>query len=525
MTPPRPAPFLSHRQLRQATFSIYVGLTVLFCGGLVCLGRYEVAKAAAFAEHERVYLGCLAEARVKLDAVDDAFAGLMQAPSSDSAERLLAQAGDFRGVINRLVATDRGRGLPRQQVLPLPQVEAMMIQTVALAVVADLAAPALERSLLLAQDLAQVRDQLRTARGILRQQLQSEIVRGDRWLRQSRFFFTRLQYLLILFFVLATCFSLIAAFVIGENLRRSLHRLSHGAAEVSAGNLGYRFDGIERDEIGEVMYDFNRMARRLEQQTEALQQVNREIEAKAGELVEAHKSKDRFLANMSHELRTPLNAIIGFAELIIRKVGELDEEGPRLRQYAERILSGAEHLLELISDLLEVAKVDAGVLKPDFREVSIAACVTRVEQMLRPLAEHQHLTFIVEPIATELTVRADDRLLRQVLINLINNAIKYTPAGGIVIRVETELDAVRIAIADTGIGLSAADQKLIFRDFHRVEQGLTSNYEGVGLGLTLSKRIVELHGGRIMVSSELGNGSIFTVILPQPPSLPGSSAS
>jgi signal transduction histidine kinase len=509
---------ISHRRLRQAMFSTYVLLTVLFCLFLVHLGRLEVAKAAAFAEHEHVYLERLAEVRAGLDAVEDALAGLTPDPSPGSVAAFGEEARRFRGAVNQLATMDQRRELPRDPVQPMPQTEALMIHTLAAALAVDVAAPSPERSLLLEQDLRALREALRAARGMLQQQLRTEIAQGDRWLRQSRFFFSRLQYLLILFFILTTCFTVIAAFAVGDNLRRSLRRLSQGAAEVSAGNLGYRFDGIESDEIGGVMYDFNRMARRLEQQTEALQQVNREVEAKAAELAEAHKSKDRFLANMSHELRTPLNSIIGFSELIVRKAGETPE-AERFSQYAERILSGAEHLLDLISDLLEVAKVDAGVLKPVIRDVNLAACVTRVEQMLRPLAEHKGLAFSVDPVPDGLTLAVDDRLLRQVLINLVNNAIKYTPAGRVAVHVDADADECRIAIADTGIGLSEADQRLIFRDFHRVEQGLTSNYEGVGLGLTLSKRIVELHGGQIIVRSEPGQGSVFTVILPrrQPP--------
>jgi signal transduction histidine kinase len=509
---------ISHRRLRQAMFSTYVLLTVLFCLFLVHLGRYEVDKAAAFAEHEHVYLEQLADVRAGLDAVEDALAGLTLNPSSTSVAEFSEKARRFRGAVNQLAAIDQLRELPRDPVQPMPQTEALMVHTLATVLAIDLAAHPCERNLLFEQDLRALREALRAARSMLQQQLRTEIAQGDRWLRQSRFFFSRLQYLLILFFILTTCFSVVAAFAVGENLRRSLRRLSHGAAEVSAGNLAYRFSGIESDEIGGVMYDFNRMARRLEQQTEALQQVNREVQAKAAELAEAHKSKDRFLANMSHELRTPLNAIIGFSELIVRKAGEMPGT-ERLSQYAERILSGAEHLLELISDLLEVAKVDAGVLKPVIRDVDIAACITRVEQMLRPLAEHKGLTFSLDPVPDRLILAVDDRLLRQVLINLINNAIKYTPAGGVNVHVDVDDDECRIAIADTGIGLSEDDQRLIFRDFHRVEQGLTSNYEGVGLGLTLSKRIVELHGGRIMVRGESGKGSVFTVILPrhQPP--------
>jgi signal transduction histidine kinase len=182
--------------------------------------------------------------------------------------------------------------------------------------------------------------------------------------------------------------------------------------------------------------------------------------------------------------------------------------------FAGRILSAAEHLLSLITDLLEIAKVDAGVLKFEPEEFDLNVLGIEVVEMLRMIADEKNLLLEIDISSESLKVKADKRLLRQVLINLLNNALKFTTDGKVVLRLSNKNNKTQIDVIDTGIGISKEDCKLIFNDFHRVEQGLTSKYEGVGLGLTLTKRIMDIHGGTIKVESELGIGSVFTVILP-----------
>ena len=164
--------------------------------------------------------------------------------------------------------------------------------------------------------------------------------------------------------------------------------------------------------------------------------------------------------------------------------------------------------------MLEVAKVDAGVLTPVNTEFNVSSCIEDVVSMLRPLVEKKNLK-IISKISGECSIIADRRFIRQILINLVNNSIKFTHHGSITIKQTEEGDFCRIDVIDTGIGISEAEQKMIFKDFHRVEKGMTQNYEGVGLGLTLSKRLVELHNGRITVESEFGSGSTFSVFLPK----------
>nr|HPN84795.1 HAMP domain-containing sensor histidine kinase [Victivallales bacterium] len=330
------------------------------------------------------------------------------------------------------------------------------------------------------------------------------------WQRQSLFFFSRLQYLLVTFFILTTLFIVLSSSYSGFLLKKYLSMLSEGTKEISSGNLKYRFGGIEPDEMGSLMADFNSMAGRLEKQTFELREINKKLEEKARQLIEANLHKDRFFANMSHELRTPLNSIIGFSELNIERKYYPKEN---LVENSKKILSAAEHLLDLISGLLDVAKADAGVLVPNPEEHDIAVTLNNVIEMLRPLAERKNLYLLLEK-SESILFSYDDKMMRQIIINIVSNAIKFTHQGGIRLRLFSEEDSVLIEVEDSGIGISKNDQNKIFNDFHRVESGLTSNYEGVGLGLALSRRLVRLHGGEISLSSSPGKGSLFSVKLP-----------
>lgn len=282
--------------------------------------------------------------------------------------------------------------------------------------------------------------------------------------------------------------------------------LRNGTQALSKGNLKHRFHDIKNDELGQVMHDFNFMAKQLDKKTS-------ELENNTKELIEAHKHKDRFLANMSHELRTPLNAIVGFSDIIAQRAKKLKPE--KLESYATRIISASEHLLTLISNLLDVAKIDAGVIELKIAKVNLVQTINNVVTMLKPLAEKKDILLNFN-VQENLFINADKAFLHQIFINIINNAIKFTEKGSISIKIfQTSTDKYKIDIIDTGIGISKKNQKRIFKDFHRVESGLTSNYEGTGLGLTLSKRLIELHNGTISVTSKIKEGTTFSIILPK----------
>ena len=230
---------------------------------------------------------------------------------------------------------------------------------------------------------------------------------------------------------------------------------------------------------------------------------------------EASRLKSEFLANMSHELRTPLNAIIGFAELMFRgKAGPLADDQ---HEYLGDILTSAKHLLQLINDVLDLAKVESG--KMEFRpdRVDLAQLVGEVRDVLRGLvsAKRQVVTATIDPEVAH--VRVDPARLKQVLYNFLSNAIKFTPNGGAIeVRVAPAgAREFRVEVRDTGIGIAPENLGKLFIEFQQLDASPAKPYQGTGLGLALTKRIVEGHGGRIEVHSELGKGSVFAAILPR----------
>src|SRR6184192_4610637 len=250
-------------------------------------------------------------------------------------------------------------------------------------------------------------------------------------------------------------------------------------------------------------------AQRLESQNAVLEEQHRELSRLNAELDQAGKLKDQFLANVSHELRTPLNSVIGFSELLL--TGEV--EGAPLsgtqRDYLETISRNGRHLLQLINELLDLSKIAAGRMDLRLEPVPLDALLREAADSVHAQLEARRHTLVIEPSADHLVVTADRGRLRQVLLNLLSNAIKFSTDGGRVTlsaRLE-DSGAVRVAVSDTGIGIAPADQRKLFQEFVRLDASESRRYEGTGLGLALSKRLVELHGGTIGVESELGKGS------------------
>ncbi len=508
---------INYSMLRRITFSAYILITILFCSFLIYLGNAEIQKAQTYAENERSYVSSLLSCRSSLNQLDNSTKLMIQDPSSASCSAFSSDVISFLKTVNTLARIESERTPRTEFPASALQTDTQLLFSVSEVLASDLSVRDSEKQPL-EEDIRQIIRTMNDLQVKLQGILKIEMDHAEIWQRQSLFFFSNLQYLLIVFFVLTAIFSVSASFLFGYILKKSLRDLSEGTRQISSGNLGHRFTAIQTDEIGNVMYDFNLMAQRLEYQKQALEKINRELEEKAAQLIEANKHKDRFLANMSHELRTPLNSIIGFSELIIKKSNAKDGD-QKILTHSQRILSAAEHLLDLISDLLEVAKVDAGVMKPVFSEINLSDSIRNVLLMLKPLSEQKGLS-LESSVDSKIMMTADERLIKQILINLINNAIKFTHEGSVSVKAFTKGGNAVIEVKDTGIGISEEDQKRIFKDFHRVETGLTSNYEGVGLGLTLSKRLVELHGGKINVGSELGKGSTFTVAMPLKLSIP-----
>ncbi|MEM7769725.1 MAG: ATP-binding protein [Cyanobacteria bacterium P01_A01_bin.37] len=251
---------------------------------------------------------------------------------------------------------------------------------------------------------------------------------------------------------------------------------------------------------------YENLERTVQQRTQELQRQKQLADA-------ANQAKSLFLATMSHELRTPLTSILGFSNVLLQEVfGSLT---PKQLEYLTAIHESGKHLLELINDLLDLSKVEAGEEILDIALVSIhnlcETCITQIQDQ----ANKKNLTveWAIAPSAT--TMRADMRRMKQILLNLLSNAVKFTETGGIQLHVNQYKNEIQLSVFDTGVGISEADQLKLFRPFCQLDNQLNRRYSGTGLGLALSQKLAGLHGGRITVSSCLGQGSCFTVHIPQ----------
>jgi GAF domain-containing protein len=245
----------------------------------------------------------------------------------------------------------------------------------------------------------------------------------------------------------------------------------------------------------------------------------REIEEKSREIEAANRHKSEFLANMSHELRTPLNAIIGFSEVLgERMFGELNQ---KQAEYTEDILSSGRHLLSLINEILDLSKVEAGRMELEVATFDLPLAIDNARTFVRERATKHGINLDVTIDERLGDFVGDERKIKQILLNLLSNAVKFTPEGGRIGIDARQVDgSVEISVSDTGIGISPEDQAKIFEEFRQVGGDYAHKREGTGLGLTLAKKFVELHGGRIWVESEVGKGSTFSFTLPDRSSPP-----
>jgi len=237
-----------------------------------------------------------------------------------------------------------------------------------------------------------------------------------------------------------------------------------------------------------------------------------EIQDKSRQLEEASQHKSQFLANMSHELRTPLNAILGYTELMAD--GAYGEPSEKMLGILQRLEANGKHLLGLINDVLDLSKIEAGQLVLELSDYSVQDIAQTVRSTLEPLAADKKLGFKVEVAPQLPSGRGDGRRLTQVLINLVGNAIKFTDAGEVAIKAESNNGKFYVSVRDTGPGISAADQAKLFQEFQQADNAITRKKGGTGLGLAISKRIIEMHGGKIWVESQPGQGSTFAFTLP-----------
>src|SRR5574343_432873 len=282
--------------------------------------------------------------------------------------------------------------------------------------------------------------------------------------------------------------------------------MNRGMQRFKNGELNYRLKIKSADEMGELARSFNAMADEVQASFGRSEEARRRAE-------EANKLKSDFLANVSHELRTPLNGILGYSELL-----SMDLQNPEQQEFAATIHSSGQHLLDVVNDLLDLAKIEAGRMELKPQPLPLVRSVQEIANTHRPHAEAKGLTLVLE-LAPDLpeTVLADGQRLRQVLNNLLNNAIKFTDNGRVCLDVRHAGDCLRLAVIDTGPGIPHAAQGLIFEKFRQADQFSTRSHGGTGLGLALARELAHLMGGELDLVSEPGQGATFTLTLPLGP--------
>jgi signal transduction histidine kinase len=299
--------------------------------------------------------------------------------------------------------------------------------------------------------------------------------------------------------VLSVALALLLGVVLSRSLIDPIRRTEARLAEIARGDFSRHVEVPNRDELGALAVNLNRMNDELRRLYDELQTVSR------------HKSQ--FLANMSHELRTPLNAVIGFSDVLQQQLaGDLNE---RQLGYVEDVRDAGLHLLSLINDILDLSKIEAGKMELDLAEVSLRTTLESGLTMHAERANREGIALGLRLDPEEIAISADQRKLRQVVFNLLSNAVTFTPPGGRVdVSAQMADGVVEVAVADTGPGIPSQDQELIFEEFRQAHVDSGSEGEGTGLGLPLARKFIELHGGRLWVESILGEGSTFRFTLP-----------
>ena len=337
--------------------------------------------------------------------------------------------------------------------------------------------------------------------------------------------------------ILAIIITVIATMMQIRRLTRPIHQLVNATKAISSGDLSTEIPVHSEDEVGLLAASFNQMARDLKTnidekdryamelaklnaeledkvmaRTSELEAANRELQIANVKIREADRLKSEFLANMSHELRTPMNAIIGFTRLVRRKAADLLPE--RQLENLEKVEISANHLLGLINDILDLSKIEAGRMGVNFMPFDLAPLVETCLATVEPMVKGGKVRLIKDLPQDLPEVQSDQDKLKQIIINLLSNALKFTEEGEVKLSAALKDASLRITVSDTGIGIRSDALEYIFEEFRQVDGSSTRKYGGTGLGLSITKKLTELLGGTIDVQSVEGKGSTFTITLP-----------
>ncbi|MBL1210519.1 response regulator [Geminocystis sp. GBBB08] len=348
---------------------------------------------------------------------------------------------------------------------------------------------------------------------------------SESWLHSRVFVVAKI--LIIVGFLSLITVILIIYSLIKNDIEKPLQELMSATHNLSQGNLDFQMVVTRKDELGYLAFLFNQMAQKLQESFDFLAKTNEELEDRvkrrtyelqeAKEMAEeANQAKSSFLANMSHELRTPLNAIIGYGELLEEEAEDMGEE--EFVEDLQKIQSAGKHLLGLINDILDISKIEAGKMEIYLEEFEISKVVQEITSTIQPLMEKNHNRFEVNYPDDLGSMIADITKIRQNMFNLLSNASKFTHNGLISLNisryVKEDQDWILFEVKDTGIGMNPQQQAKLFNAFSQADASTTRKYGGTGLGLTITKKFSEMMGGYILLDSEEGKGTTFSLHLP-----------
>ena len=324
-------------------------------------------------------------------------------------------------------------------------------------------------------------------------------------------------------------FAVFAGMFLAGRMVGPIQALRAGAARIGSGDLSQRIAIKTGDELEALANQFNDMAGRLQESYTGLEKKveerTREVEEKSRQLEMASQHKSQFLASMSHELRTPLNAIIGLTEMMVTNAARFGTE--KAAEPLRRVHRAGSHLLGLINQVLDLSKIEAGKLELSPETVNLAPLIDEVIGTARQLAEQNKNRLVVESQENLGSLTVDPMRLRQILLNLLSNACKFTKQGEVTLRVRKVVDGrnwIEFAVADTGIGMTPEQQAKLFEEFTQADSSTARQYGGTGLGLAITRKLARMMGGDVTVTSEPGKGSVFTVRLPGSADPPAKSA-
>jgi signal transduction histidine kinase len=306
--------------------------------------------------------------------------------------------------------------------------------------------------------------------------------------------------------------ALLLGFVISWSFILPVQKAHGFLSEVAKGNFATTIDVANRDEFGALAAHMNHMSQELHRLYDSQQQAAQELKRLNEQLQQASKAKSNFLANMSHELRTPMNAILGFVEMMLDEI--YGDVPPQLREPLTDVQTNGKHLLRLINDVLDLSKIEAGRMELVVAEYSVQDIVETVRTSLQSLALEKGLDFVATVEDDIPLALGDGKRIMQCLMNLVGNALKFSKQGSVSVRVKRQGENLLYCVSDTGIGIPQEELENIFGEFQQVDTAITREFSGTGLGLNITKKFVEMHGGRIWVESNLGKGSTFFFAIP-----------